>query len=318
MDTPNTIPKARAKVVTLASVALGAAERLGPTVDLRHNTAAALAADLRAVIGSSESESGPLIPGADADFSASAEHDAAARAQWRETRGEARQFAVSALLLLRSRFGSRLNARWRAAGIALKSLIVPYDPAEVLLELRAYFRAHPEHESAEQNLTAARADEWVALLQTRRHAMSEGRVQQHGARTLRNTALATLRRRLSHLRAELAQLLSPEDPRWCEFGFRRPAEARPPEAVAEVTVTPGLPEEAQVTWPAAARAERYRVRWWRNDAPDEIHDAGLTPLLELRLSTIPNGVPMTVSVSALNKAGASPRREQVFWGESRG
>ena len=64
-------------------------------------------------------------------------------------------------------------------------------------------------------------------------------------------------------------LLPDDDARWLSFGFKRPIDGKLPGAVEQVQVNPGLPGSLRLTWPAAVRAQRYRVTWKVKGAADE-------------------------------------------------
>jgi hypothetical protein len=116
-------------------------------------------------------------------------------------------------------------------------------------------------------------------------------------------AFRALRKRLSNLRAELAQLLAPTDDRWQAFGFRRPADGRMPELVQDVTATEVAQGAVRVDWSPAKRADGYRVTV-------RVAESDALPLEDVLLSDrsrtitgIPDGSSLIISVSARNRSG---------------
>lgn len=310
MKTLNSIPKGRADVLALASLAVAGALRHTEDVGLRHNTGAVLQAEYEGLVGAPGASSERV--GREGGLLTATSSAASAWADLKAIQEAARQFATTALLVLRSRFGSRLNARWRAAGFTLRTLMLPYDTAPVLLELRNFYLRQRDAECGELQLTAARADELLAALQQKRHAVSAAEAQKLTARTIRNTALAALRRRLSFLRTELAQLLPPDDPRWYEFGFRRPVDGRLPEPVETMEVrTAEGHAEAAVAWENAPRATGYRVSWRVSQPGSEETIVGLTEGRAMTLRGLPVGVAVVVSVKARNRSGEAAGCERV-------
>jgi hypothetical protein len=128
----------------------------------------------------------------------------------------------------------------------------------------------------------------------------------------RDQKLRRLRRRLSSLRNELSDLLSPEDGRWYEFGFRRPADGKIPAPVAEVSLVAGAAGQVLVTWPASSHAENYRVQWEVLDAGGEPIVAGLTAETQFALTDLPSGATIVVGVTARNRSGeTAPAQAQM-------
>jgi hypothetical protein len=265
--TTNAIPESHGALISLATLALAGAQSLGQQIDLRQCTAAAIAVDLYAVTG----EPGNDTPssGAQGVLNRARADSVQARAAYRDEVAAGCDFCARAVGLLKNMLGRQWNARWAEAGFSDGSLRIPRKPLAKLTQLRAYFRAHPEHENAPLDVSAARADALIASIAAAEYAAEAGKAQRVGSKQVRDAAIKQLRRRMSALRNEITLLLKPSDPRWYEFGFRRPDDGRIPAKVSGLLVTPGLPSEVIVQWERASLAENYRVTWKLKDAESE-------------------------------------------------
>ncbi|HET6407582.1 MAG TPA: fibronectin type III domain-containing protein, partial [Chthoniobacteraceae bacterium] len=231
----------------------------------------------------------------------------------RETVAASRVLAMQAIDVLRPTLGRQWTSRWMAAGFSSGSIAVPRDPYLMLIDLREYFRRNADREVEVLGVTAVALDAQVVAIEAARREVDSARSAASAALAARNEAQRLLQRRLSALRYELGLLLSNDDARWYEFGFRRPIDGRIPEQVEEVTATPHLPGEIVVRWNPARRAENYTVI-------QQVIGVDPEPLLVKRvadtetiLRDLPRGATVKLAVAARNATGDSlPVEVEVF------
>ena len=125
----------------------------------------------------------------------------------------------------------------------------------------------------------------------------------------RDAALTKLRKRLSGTRAELDQLLAPDDGRWYRFGFRRPADGKLPAPVETVTLAAASPGVVLVTWPPAARAETFRVTWRRQGSESPAATGTIVSDTQWALTGLPSGEEIIIGVAARNRSGETSATE---------
>ena len=297
----NIIPKDYAEVVALALRAHAGAQNHGPSAGVLHNPASRIAANLFDLTGDPAT---PALPGKQAQLDAQLLALKTSQAALDAVRQAARNFCHLGLGVLKPRLGHRWNSDWLAAGFTVPSLAVPRVPLHLLLELRTYLRANPGQEAASLGFTAAQAQAHVEAIQSATTVRNTAKGARWTVKAARDAAFRQLRRRLSDLRAELAQLLAPSDDRWNAFGFRRPADGRQPARVKSVTVTPLNETTVQVRWLRAKHAESYRVSWRRaSDAPDSATEIGLVSDTQCTLTDLPPDQPLIVAISARNASG---------------
>ena len=168
----------------------------------------------------------PGVPGKQARLDAQLRALKAAQVELDATLKAARDFCHLGIGILKPILGHRWNGDWLAAGFASKRVAVPRVPLALLVEFRAYLTAHPDRASASLHFTAADAQAHVEAVQAATQLRDTAKGARWSVKAGRDDALRQLRKRLSALRAELAQLLSPMDDRWYAFGFRRPADGK--------------------------------------------------------------------------------------------
>jgi hypothetical protein len=204
----------------------------------------------------------------------------------------------------------------------------------MLIALREYFNSNPAREVAVLNITAHEAQLRLEAVQSTTLAIAQARGALVHLKAARDESLARLRKRLSHLRAELEQVLPAHDGRWYDFGFRRPSDGALPSPVKDVTATPtnqgSDPESAfvLVKWKPSKLAESYRVTWRRKSAPANTESTPSTPSTpsispteptssntaetQALLQNLPIGEPLVIAVSARNRSGeTSPAQVEI-------
>jgi hypothetical protein len=301
------IPKSYADVTNLALLAVAGLEGHGGTVSLFHNTKERLAADLYSVIGDPD---GAATPGRQPILDAQLRAMRATQDALDAARKPARDFCHMGVGILKPLLGHRWNGDWLVAGFTARSLSVPRVPLSLLVEFRAYLEANPHMESASIGFTAAQAQAHVDAVVAATQARDTARGARWTVKAARDVAFRALRKRLSNLRAELAQLLAPTDDRWYAFGFRRPADGRMPEPVQDVTAIEVARDVVRVEWSPSKRADGYRVTVLvsESDAPP-LEDVIVADHSRI-ITGLPEGTPLIISVSARNRSGET-RASQV-------
>ena len=294
----NRIPQTHTATSNLTLITIEGAKAHEGAVGLLHNTAARLLADYQAYAGNPAT---PSVPGKQALLNAALVTMKSTQVAADAALKAGREFCRACLTLLRPILGARWNGTWNAAGFTAGDLRVPTVPLALLVQVRAYFTAHPGQENG--TFTAANAQAHVEAIQNALLARNEAKGARWSAKKARDAAFRQLRKRLSGLRAELAQLLSPTDDRWNAFGFRRPADGKVPTPVKDLTLVPGAAGQVIAEWSPSSYAENYRVKWKVLDASGEAVMAGLTADTQLALMDLPSGATIVVAVSARNHSG---------------
>jgi hypothetical protein len=191
-----------------------------------------------------------------------------------------------------------------AVGFTQGSLAIPREPTRLLYELRDYFRAWPAHEHAALEITATQADALAAELNAALCELNADRANRNEARRNRDAAMERLRQRLSGLHAELRQLLTRDDHRWNQFGFRRPIDKGRPDPVEDVTVRAGGRDgELIVEWTPSPRATSYRLTRQVSGMDPEPVEISVVHEPFALVSGVPEGIPVTLAVHARNRSG---------------
>jgi hypothetical protein len=300
---------ARAEVLNLAGIALVGATNFGAAIGLEHNDAANLATDYHDLVGNPAT---PLIPGKQTKLDAQIVAAVAATTARHVAIDEGREFCRLVIGILKPVLGSRWNTAWNAAGFTQPSLALPRNPAAMLAQFRGYFAANPARENAALNVTAARAQTLADAISTAIAAQGNAKTLRGQLRLERDGSFKQLRKRLSGLRAELAQLLSPTDQRWYQFGFQRPADGRVPEPVTELTLSTYGPGAISATWALSSLADNYRVSWRLASSSEAPTEVGLFTDRQCLISGLPSGQQVIVLVRARNNSGETEPTEAAI------
>jgi hypothetical protein len=129
--------------------------------------------------------------------------------------------------MLKLSLGDKWTPRWAEVGFVSGTIQTPRPRPEreaLLLAVARHLEASPEREVPAVEVTAARARAVHAQLAAARAAATEHEVAHRGLKSARGTAVTALRKRLRALRAELAVLLTSDDPRWSAFGLTAPGD----------------------------------------------------------------------------------------------
>ena len=297
------IPYNRGALVQAGVSALAGAEHHGASLRLLQSDAGTIATDLHDFIGD---PTAPANQSKTARLMAARDGLVAAQKTKREAVRAGRKFCSDAVDTLKAHLGRTWNTRWEAVGFSRFSLATSRgNPLDTLFLLWGYFKEHPERENAPNGTTAAAAQARIDALGAAQRALDLAGSERLMAIMAYEASKEQLRRRLRALRHELDLLLSPDDPRWRDFGFTRPVDRRRPEPVTEVVAEPVGPGSVVVSHAAAPRATGYRIRWAPAES-DEFTEVGLFGDLVTHLTGLPRGIPITVHVTARNEAGETP------------
>jgi len=297
----NIIPRNYNQIVHLARNALAGAREEGESVGLVHNPAPKIEADFHFLTGNPVT---PAIPGAQAQLGAHLVILKDAYQERREAVKNGREFCQLAIALLKPALGKTWNTAWQAAGFTQSSLAVPREPIAMLTNLRAFLGTNPALENPLAQITATHAETLAAAIDQATVSIAAARDLRLRLKATRDAAQRRLRKRLSALRAELEQLLLPDDGRWYDFGFSRPADGRMPAPVPEVVATPAGESSILVQWSASALAKNYRVTWKvLDDSAAMAKEAGIFIDRQCIITEIPREAAIGIGVSARNAAG---------------
>lgn len=219
-----------------------------------------------------------------------------------------RVFIMNARKRLSKFLGEAASAEWESAGWPPGSTATPSTQDErftLLASLKAYFTAHPAHESVDMEVTAALADAACTAVSTARAALGQKITESGQAKAARDVAEANLRKRMTGLITELETLLPPDDARWHAFGLNRPADEETPEAPSFTTVAAGPNSTLLVDWDDSLRADRWRV-WIKVAGVDNDFRAVVSVTeSDATLSGLTAGASVEVRVTSVNDAGES-------------
>lgn len=300
----NEIPDSPEPLISLATDAADGADAEGASIGLSQNTAVKSRADLVAFAG--DPDAVPPIIGAQNAHNAAKAAKVNATATRRTGESNGRAFCASAVGMLKNHLSTQWSSQWQAAGFTTGSLAIPDDPLSPLSEVRAYFLANPAHENAPLGLTALLCTTRIAEVTAVRAASNQSNKDLGDAKAASDVAKKALYKRMTGLRAELAQLLAADDPRWYAMGFDRPADGWQPGPVEHLVLTPGGPGMVFADWDDARRAARYRVfKQASGTDPAPVEVTSTVTVSELTLTGLTSGSTVEITVTAVNEAGDS-------------
>jgi hypothetical protein len=307
--TTNSIPRPQADVLNLVLIARSGAQAHGVAAGLEHNPAAALDADYFDFAGNPAT---PEVLGKQALLNAQLLTIKTTGAVMQTALKNGRKFCLTGFGLLKPVIGHRWNGDWNAAGFTAGTLAVPRVPLSTLEHFRAYLVANPARESVSAGFTAAAAQTHVTAIQNAIQARDTAKGLRWTAKAARDASFKQIRKRLSDLRSELSQLLSPTDARWYAFGFRRPADGSMPSLVPDLVLTPAGASVVLVQWGLASLAANYRVSWRLSGSAAEPTEVGLFTDRQCSITGLPSGASIVVGVSARNDSGETEPTEAAI------
>jgi hypothetical protein len=300
----NETPTSYNPVVALSEDAADGAKKHGAALGLKQNTEAAIRADLATLKGAQD------VVGQ----KRTAKSDANAANQTADSNGKA--FIARFIQLETPRIGADWGPLWEEAGFSDGSISIPRkqeDRYVLLGELKTFLHDNSTYAVTDParpdlDVTEAAAGACYDAITTARAAINTAAEQNGTALTVRDTALAQMRARLTGLRGELEQIPLPDDsPIWYAFGFNRPDDPATPGQPDSLVLSAGAAGSGTliVDWAPARRATGYRVK---------VQVAGEAkprefPLVtddQTTLAALPLGKLLTITVAAHNDAGDGP------------
>ena len=309
----NSIPKAYEPIVQLLEDAADGAQTHGVAIGLVHNNEAALRARLTALVGTPAGPDNvpPAVPGLKALWNTAQANKTAKTAALRTVQSNSRFLARTCIRSLFPVLGEDWNSAWSEAGFEGGSLAVPTNPLPNLQQLRAYYAAHPAHETANVNGIACTAAACETAAQAVSTAQSNSNQSNTDAGTAHGNYLAGLkaaRTRLSNLRDELSQLISDDDERWYAFGFDRPVDSTGPDTPENLAITVSAVGSRTLLadWDDARRADNYRLRAVVKATGQQV----FSELVQdsqgiIHLPNLAAGTELNITVTARNTTGES-------------
>ena len=313
----NAIPSTYEPLIQLLTDAVDGASTHGAAAGLKQNDETALRAVLHDLVGTPTGPDNPsqALPGLKAQYNTAKANKAAMTAALRSAQSNGRALAMACIGTLKPRLGNQWNAAWQEAGFASNSLQVPANPVFVLQNLHSFYLAHTDYEVKELtpdiSCTAFACAKAVKTIADAQVASNRSNFETGEARNRLEQGVKAARMRLSGLREELARLIADDDHRWYAFGFDRPSHVGSPETPENVVVTPGAAGSGLlfVDWDDARRADSYRLR--ALDADGKVLAEVMPQDSEAKLTGLPTGSTVALTVTARNAAGESPASEAV-------
>jgi hypothetical protein len=297
----NPIPESYPSFIVQFTEAFNGAENIGAGIPLLVNTGAAIGADRLALFiaqGEFRAARSGIVP-------LSAARKAAVKAAY--------DFCFTARDVLMFYLGREFNEAWVAAGF-VGSLEIPqsYDGLyDLALALETYFTGHAAQEAPTLNVTAARAAQLAAAMNTANTAVINAEALGGTKKDVRDEALTAARKRLSDLCKELSMRLGPLDQRWRQFGFNMPGAATVPAVPVNVVVTDLSGARLQIACDASPNATRYRFYTQRPILDPEPLLAGSATEPLFVTEPLVAGQVYQIYVSAINEGAESELSEPV-------
>lgn len=232
---------------------------------------------------------------------------AVAIAAHREKTEAAFAFATLCREVLKPRLGKVWSATWAEAGFT-RGLAIPDSSVDLLPlveSLKTYFTAHPTHEVADLDVTAAFATTLHDDLSAARTATNACDADVALKKYERDNAMKALRTCGRGLLAELKTLMPGDDGRWRAFGFNPPNAVGLPEIPEDLNVTGGTPGHLFARFESAALADRYRLYRFIVGVDTDYVLAKTVMETESDLNSFVSGQVVRLRVSSVNDAGES-------------
>ena len=221
----------------------------------------------------------------------------------------AKKYISDARAILATSFGDTFNAQWLAAGWINDSTAVPAGQPErltLLLALKAFLTANPAYAATTPTITftAAQAQTVHDALDGALEGVATADANAGTAKDARTAAELPLRADLRLLIGLLNRKLTPNDPRWVEFGLKAPGAAVTPHAPEHLENHPALAKQLHATCGAVPGADYYR--WFL------LLPGGTGPVFqqdtadpEVLLENLTSGQTVQLTATAVNPAGES-------------
>lgn len=220
----------------------------------------------------------------------------------------ARIFVAKVRELNKPTVGYKYSQFWDAFGLT-GNLRIPGKVEPMLVTLPTmggHLTDNPQFGSEDAGLTGAQAGVLETNLTNTRTATAETKSALQQANNARRAKAKLVQLALRELFSILLFKLDPLDPRWLEFGFKKPGASPVPEAPEGVMALVLGGNNISVKWSAAARAEHYRI-WMRVSGATEWTSLGSSVDLAFLIENAPSNAQVEVAVSAVNNGGQSEK-----------
>ena len=290
----NQLPDANEDLFTLGEDMADGCHAHEVAIGLKQNKEADVRADLSAAIAGQNNYKTALA--AKGDFSTSVT----------VADSNAKSFISTARRVLVTYLGDSWSQTWEATGFPDQSTAVPGTQGKrqnLLQSLGNYFTANPTQENAPLHITAAQSGIVFTALSNARSAAADGNNIAGQKKSVRDDAIAKLRRRLSGLISELGQLLEDNDPRWLAFGLNLPGASNLPDPVDGLVLTAGGAGVVLCHWSNPPRATRYRVFKQVVSVDANFIAAATVSDSDYTFTGLPSGKTVNIRIVSANDAG---------------
>jgi hypothetical protein len=272
------------------------------SVGIKQNTPADFRTDLDALIATQNA----LVAAEGAE--------PAAYAALRTADSNGKGFIARAIKVLSISLGNAWTAEWVATGLPDQTVGIPSTQDKrftALGGLAAYFTANAGKENAPLNVTAATATALHTAVSDARLGVSNALSFTKSKLLARNAALAAFRERFRGTINELEQKLSPEDPRWYDFGLNRPDDPAQPGQPANVVATALGLGRVLIQVDGARRANSFN--YYKQVMGTDVEPVKLLNTLGTQhtAENLPVGATVQFTVAGVNDAGEGQPSEPV-------
>ena len=227
---------------------------------------------------------------------------------------EGRSLAMIIREMLKPILGPRFSRLWEGPGFKNYSLETPRSFVELrnlIFSMGMHLEQYTEANNPPLAYMGAKARALATQMKNAFTHQAKLDADFIGLLRTRTTAQKELRCYLRRVIDELHLVLPPMDQRWREFGLNQPGRKESPDTPENVTVNVIDNKQAEVKWPAPARAEYFKV-WMRVVGVDEEPKWMGSPTdSDFMFEELPPQSTLEISVSAVNRGGESSRSAVV-------
>jgi hypothetical protein len=241
-----------------------------------------------------------------AGFKAAEGAETAAYALLRSADSNAKGFIATAIKVLSLAFGNGWSNQWVATGLPDNKVAIPKTQDKrfaALGGLKAFLTDNPTYEVTTDKIvfTAALAETRYQAVSDARQAVANALSKTAGKMIPRDNALLAFRAAYRSTVDEIGECLSPDDPRWYDFGLNRPADGDQPGIPMQVTVSAlgGGRVLAQTAGARRASSFNFYKKVTGTDPVKAVNQEGTTYVFE----ALPVGATVEITIRAVNQAG---------------
>ena len=278
----------------------------GASAGLVKNTAALIRTDLDALIA------------AKAAFKKADSDKVPAYTALRTADSNAKGFIARSIDVLKNYLGRSWNDSWIATGLPDNTVGIPTTQDGRFTGiggLKDYFDTHAAHENDKLNVTKVIAEGLHGALSTARNgvanALSTAKQKAIAFKEATDNFRARFRSTIDELEDEKNGGLSPEDPKWYDFGLNRPADPATPGQPSNVVLAGAGPSNVLVIIDGARRANSfnyYKQVMGTDPEPVKVDNVKET---QFTIQGLPTGATVQITVAGVNDAGEGPASTPV-------